>query len=154
MKFQVGDIVFWSDPDDNLCSKIGKIESIDGEKIILEDGTECFEKELADRDLRVIHISSGGEYRYGYLENKTIPLPGSSHAFSIVFDGESEARCCFGLVVPENDENLALCLSMTREGKDPFDYFANMFQFVRLFDNLRKTGSSDIRHDHAKMFGW
>jgi len=85
-------------------------------------------------DIRVIHITDN-EYNYGSLKKEMIELPGGINAFSVIYDGEIEPRCCnTGLIIPENDENLSICFEMTRQGLNPLDHFNNMFN-INLEDN-------------------
>jgi len=102
-------------------------------------------------DIRVIHITDN-EYNYGSLKKEMIELPGGINAFSVIYDGEIEPRCCnTGLIIPENDENLSICFEMTRQGLNPLDHFNNMFRFVRFFDKMTKDGSSSVYQHYQKM---
>ena len=48
MKHNVGDIVYWNDPDRGLCSGYYKITSIvDRDIVVLDHGTEVFIWELS-----------------------------------------------------------------------------------------------------------
>lgn len=48
MKHNVGDIVYWNDPDEGLCSGYHKITSIvDRDIVVLDHGTEVFIWELS-----------------------------------------------------------------------------------------------------------
>ena len=54
--YQVGDEVYWNDPDDGACSRYGTIKGVKflssgGDTIyVLNDGTEVFEHELELRN--------------------------------------------------------------------------------------------------------
>lgn len=150
MKFKVGDIVFWSDPDDGLSSKFNSISSISESGVItLDDGTECFEHECSYSKLRVIHLSSD-EVNYGVLEERTIPIH-DCHALSVTFDGEDEPRCSFGIVIPENETNKSIIELLIQRGEDPYLYFKKMLQFNRFFDCLRLNGSDSVTETFFKM---
>jgi len=50
MKYNIGDEVFWNDPDEGICSGYGKVTEVNGEiySIKKDDGgeLEAFENEL------------------------------------------------------------------------------------------------------------